>query len=127
MCQDLGGWAGLGAEKDDISTSPKSPPNQGKPSDSYRESSGVQHKKGCCCNCTWLRHEKVIICCQGRQDVSVRQEPILTASRVLSPFLTYAVFLTCLLSRTRLKVDFLRKRETAEAGKQGKDTMCKIR
>lgn len=30
----------------------------------------------CCCNCTWLRHEKVIICCQGRQGVSVRQELI---------------------------------------------------
>jgi len=30
----------------------------------------------CWGNCTWLRHEKVIICCQGRQGVSVRQELI---------------------------------------------------
>lgn len=66
----------------------------------------------CCCNCTWLRHEKVIICCQERQGVSVRQE-------LIRYWLPPECSLTHSLSVTLLyKVDSQRKRETAEVGEQ---------
>lgn len=34
---------------------------------------GMDTQQECCCNCIWLRHEKVIMHCQGRQGVSVQR------------------------------------------------------
>lgn len=68
----------------------------------------------CCCNCTWLRHEKVIICCQGRQGVSVRQE-------LIRYWLPPECSLTHSHSYSFIKLTPRERGETAEVGEQGKE------
>lgn len=83
----------------------------GKPFFDSCRSSRIQRKE-CRCNCTWLRHEKVIICCQGRQRVSVRQE-------LIRYWLPPECSLTLDFNRLH-KVDSHWKTQAAEVGEQGR-------